>query len=241
MNEHEPQVKVVTAGLTPARLDAAILLYGENSPLYARMHPVRVVDGRPEILADGHPLTTEGLLEACSALLGKSAPIQFLDPNVLVMQSGFQAWWRAPGPARVLINSPELGRHQGTTVPMPGLVFVNRGSEVRIVAVKGVLRPKPADPVFVAPLFNHYESAQVCNGSVRFEHGMTSAEVERLYWRSWFTSPNQRRVHTLHRDGFYALWRDLLKGRWKRFPESTLASFPGASTLMDFLKGCYDR
>lgn len=241
MDEHEPQVKAVTAGLTPANLAAAILLYGEGSPLYARMHPVRVVDGQPEIQADGHPLTTDGLLEACSALLGRSAPIQFLDPNVLVMQSGFQAWWRAPGSARVLINSRELGRHQGRAVPMPGLVFVNRGTEVRIVAVKGALRPKPTDPVFVAPLFNHYESGQVCNGSVRFEPGMSPAEVERLYWRSWFTSPNHRRVHTLHPDGFFALWRDLLKGRWKRFPESTLPSFPGALTLNDFLKACYDR
>lgn len=241
MNEHEPRVTVVTAGPTTVQLNAAILLYGGETPLYARIHPVQIVDGRPEIVATGHALTTEGLLEACTALLGKSAPFQFLDSSVLVMRAGFQAWWRPPGSARVLIDSRELGRHPGATVPMPGLVFVNRGADVWIVAVKGAQRPRPTDPVFVAPLFNHYESAQVCNGSVRFEPGMSPAEVERLYWRSWFTGPNQRRVHTLHRDGFHALWRDLLKRRWRRFPESTLPPFPGAATLSDFLKECYDR
>lgn len=239
--EQEAAVRVFTRGCEPAELRAAILLYGGEQPQYARVHPVSIVKGRPEIAANGHALTAEGLLAACTALLGAQR-LQFLEPNVLVQQLGLQAWWRPPGRARVLLRCPELGPAKRHDVPLPGLVFASRGAQVFIVAVKGDTRPRQGDAIYVAPLFNHYESGAVCNGSVPFEAGMSPAEIERLYWGSWFTQPNNRVRHTLYRDGFYALWRDLLNAQWQRFPEDTLAPLPGRRSILQFLEQiCNDR
>lgn len=232
----EPEVNVVTDGPQPLTLHAAILLYGSaNEPAYARLHRVLVSNGRPTIEAAGHALTIEGLAAACRSLLGAKA-LAFLDPHLLVDRDGFRAWWRPPGVARVLFQCAELGGRRRGRVPMPGLVFVNSGTSVFIVAVKGRQRPTMTDQVFAAPLFNHYEDGRVCNGSVRFEAGLRAEEIERRYWSSYFTAPNQRRVHTLHRDGFYSLWRKLLDGHWKRFPASTLPPLPRAQSLGQFLK-----
>jgi PRTRC genetic system protein B len=233
----------------PSNLKYALLLWvpaGSSKPNYARLH--RVVPGPRGTLrlaANSDAVDAKALRSMALSLTtaaDQNVAVFVRASRVLFEREPLFVWWRPPQRTHVRFNCPELGGVVAGRVPLPGLVFAGCGSRLRIVAVKGTERPTDATETYAAPFFNHYEDAVVCNGSVDLTTVSVAAidAVEAAYFGSSFTHPNQRAIQTLYRDGIHALWRDLLSGKLKKFPEASLPNYPGRAqrpgTVASFIK-----
>jgi PRTRC genetic system protein B len=187
------------------------------------LHPVDADHGHPRIRAEGLPLTAKALREALRSLGRHNVRARVRPPSVLYEHDDLTVWWRPPRPATMLFDSKELGGKRVSRVPLPGLVFGRCMDTMWVIAVKGDERPDDGTPAWIAPFFNTYEDTSVCNGTVRFSEAPDHEHAETMFFASWFTETNQRRVHSLYADGVYALWRDLLDGTLTSFPEMSLA------------------
>ena len=114
-------------------------------------------------------------------------------------------------------------------VPCPGLIFIVTNKAWKVFAYKGRQRPGAGTPMFVAPFFNVWNTGNICVGNARLPKGDRSHQSEaweEAFFRSYFTHPNIHtpRGLTRYRAGAFALWRDLLDGRFARFPTRLLVS-----------------
>jgi PRTRC genetic system protein B len=244
-------VNVRTGGTARYELTAAILLYasrtsGGGDDVYATVHNIeRNRPGGPR-LAPGQPATLEACTDFARSMTDRAAFAGWLAPEILFIGPRTLAWWRAPAPATMFfetIDAKDPKRNIGTRngrLPQPGLVHVLAEGEWSVYAVKGAARPGPATPLFHAPYFNVYDNGALCEGNVRRPAKVnpeTLAEFERAFFHSRFTHPNaDSRKLTRYPKGIYALWRDLLDGKHKAFPEASLLA-QGKHTLGSLLQG----
>lgn len=230
-------VGVKTGAVTRYELRHAILLYEAHGligdkDVYATIHPIeRHRKGGPRIAA-GVPATPEACTAFANSIADRAAFTGWIAPEILFVGPRTVAWWRAPAAATVFFETQDekdpkrrLGIRQGRT-PQPGLVYVLKEGEWYVYAVKGKQRPDASTPLFRAPYFNVWKNGEICEGNVARPSAVspaTLAKFEHAFFHSRFTHPNAAsRYLTRYRRGVYELWRDLLDGKHKQFPEASL-------------------
>lgn len=242
-------VNVRTGGTARYELTSAILLYTNRggiggAEVYATVHDIeRNRPGGPR-LAPGQPASTEACVDFARAMTDRAAFEGWIAPEILFIGPRTVAWWRAPAPATMFFETLDkdpkrnIGTRSGR-VPQPGLVHVLAEGQWSVYAVKGNARPGPSTPLFHAPYFNVYVEGALCEGNVRRPARVnpdTLAEFERAFFHSRFTHSNaDSRKLTRYPKGVYALWRDLLDGKHKSFPEASLLP-QGRHTLGSLLR-----
>ena len=241
MNEAEFSIQTPTDNVL--ELDQAVLLYhGRSGNALATVHEVITVDGAP-VIGAGRAMTAQAARELAAALLQRAAHGGFLPETVLYLQGDLLVWWVPPARRhlafRVGTEQAEAfgGRERGETVPQPGLIFAAASNVWRVWAVKGQSRPTPQTPLFQAPYFNVDDQGRICQGNAPVPNGTTVEKISAwndAFLRSYFTHPNVAGKLLRYRGGAYAFWRDMLNGRFTRFPERVLVD---ANTTLGQLLG----
>lgn len=211
-------------------LKRSLLLYGvpsNDSVMYATEHPVAVDDeGRAQMLP-GRPVTI-GALRQMEAMLNAQCAGEILPPNVLFNTGGMLAWWVPAGLRRVYFRTDYEGvGRQSVVVPHPALVFVVNGGSWHVFALGRNKRPDAGTMLYHAPYMNVWSDSlgRVCAGNVRIPAESIISKIaawESSFFDSEFTHPNSGRRVVKCRDGVVGLTRQLVAGRWKRFPVSVL-------------------
>src|SRR4029079_6886038 len=198
-------------------------------------------DGQPVIMA-GRAMTPRAAIQLARALSKTVAHGGFLPETVLYMDGDLLLWWVPPTRRHVAFRAPELGApERGEIVPHPGLVFAASSQVWKVWAVKGKARPTLESALFQAPYFNVWEGGDICRGNVRVPNGTTAERIEAwntAFLGSFFTHPNVQGKLVRHRGGAYAFWRDMLDGKFSRFPERVLVD---AKTTLGKLLGMEAR
>lgn len=220
------------------RLEQAVLLYhGRSGGSLATVHEVMMVDGSP-VIGAGRPMSAKAARALASALLKRAAHGGFLPETVLYLQGDLLIWWVPPTRRHLSFkvgddHAQSLGgRERGEMMPMPGLIFAASSNAWQVWAVKGNNRPTLATRLYRAPFFNVHEDGGICQGSAPRPEGSTVDKIEAwndAFFRSYFTHPNVTGKLVSYKGGAYAFWRDMLDGRYKRFPVRVLVD--AGSTL----------
>jgi PRTRC genetic system protein B len=240
MNRAEFSIRTQTDGIL--RLDHAVLLYhGASGSAFATVHAVDDVEGEP-VIGAGQAMTPRAALDLARALGRSVAHGGFLPETVLYMDGDLLVWWLPPGRRHIAFRAEgheeQLGAvERGETVPQPGLVFAASTRVWKVWAVKGNNRPTPATPLFQAPYFNVYASGDICQGNVPMPEGTTAEKIgawNDAFLHSYFTHPNAQGKLVRYPAGAYGFWRDMLDGKFKRFPERVLVD---AKTTLQTLLG----
>ena len=239
MNQAEFRIRTQTDGIL--RLSQAVLIYcGASESALATVHEVEEVDGAPVILA-GQAMTPRAVNQLSRALSKSIAHGGFLPETVLYMDGDLLLWWLPPGKRHIVFRAAELKERWGTTergevAPHPGLVFAASSSIWKVWAVRGGKRPTLQTPLFHAPYFNVWDGGDICRGNVQVPEGTTSEKIDAwntAFLGSVFTHPNGKGKLVRYRGGAYPFWRDMLDGKFKKFPERVLID--GETTLGQLL------
>lgn len=217
-------------------LKQAVLVYQEGNRAFATVHEVNSLPDGPSYLCAGQSVTT-GFLETLAKGLGASMAAEVLPENVLARTPGLIAWWsRAQSRLMFFGDGDPKTRHlNGKDYPHPALLFMIRGRELFVRALRENRRPKFDTRLMNAPYWNTDSRGQVCLGSMRVpdEHSAGSLPSwENAYFASEFTHPSGAVRLTSHPGGFLGLWSSLA-GR-KRFPAKFLAE--SKQTLQEFVE-----
>lgn len=219
----------------PLRLRAALLVHesggGYRSSAFVTLHGLVEREGAAPVIGPGRVV---GLGEIQSALCkaGGVPSLSFLDERILARSDNTLVWWRPSQPARVWFNvaDDERLRNRTAVTPQPSLVFAVQGGTFSLWALDEATRPRPTSRLFQAPFMNVWETGRICTGQADLPASLpASAEqamelYERGFWQSRFTHPNVHRPRSLvrWRGGVHGLWRGLLSGRHKVFPNRCL-------------------
>jgi PRTRC genetic system protein B len=210
------------------KLGNALLFYTGPKSHYATFHNVAIGDKGATLLS-GKPLTQSAVCRVFRDFIGSTTIGGFIPENVLSIGVDSVVWWRKPSPRRVFFKAEKIGEKSKIT-PHPGLVFVTRGSEWYVFAVKGKDRPTPQTELYQAPYFNVWHGGKICTGNVSVPKGNIPDTIrawESAFFDSTFTHPNVKAPDKLvaYRGGSYSFWKALLNGKRKTFPEKALVSF----------------
>ncbi|MBL8434004.1 MAG: PRTRC system protein B [Zoogloea sp.] len=228
MNQAEFSIVAPSAGIV--RLRRAVLIYdGHQGGALATVHDIEDVDGEP-VIGAGQAMTPRAAMELARTLLKRAAHGGFLPETVLYVDGDLIVWWVPPARRHIVFLTPDRaeqmgGAERGEVVPHPGLVFAASSRLWRVWAVRGRNRPTPATPLYQAPYFNVDVRGNICRGNVPVPEGTTVEKIEvwnDAFLRSYFTHPNGPGKLVRYRGGAYAFWRDMLDGRFRRFPERVL-------------------
>lgn len=217
---------------TESTLKAAILLYGSSNGVtsFATIHPVTTDGDNPPVIGAGSPMD-EGVLKRLATELASTLNIKsgILPSNVLSVSGDHIMWWSPPSRKTYFFTTRKsegtawIGNRHGQAFT-PGLVFLVKGSSMRLFAVKGNERPKDSTPLFHAPLMNVYADGRLCTGSMAIPKTSMAdsiAEWEKSFWESSFSHPNNSRAVN-YKGGLHAFSIDLLDGKFRKFPERFL-------------------
>lgn len=224
MNQAQFSIQTRTDGVL--RLKQAILIYrGASDSALATVHAVEQVDGAPVILA-GRAMTPRAACQLSRALARNVAHGGFIPETVLYMDGDLLLWWVPPAKRHIMFRALDLGApERGEVVPHPGLVFAASSQVWKVWAVKGRGRPNLRTALYQAPYFNVWEGGAICRGNVQVPEGTTAERIEAwntAFMGSYFTHPNGTGNLVRYRGGAYPFWRDMLDGKFKRFPERVL-------------------
>jgi PRTRC genetic system protein B len=216
-------------------LKQAVLVYQEGNRAFATLHEVKSKPEGPSYLCAGQSVTT-GFLETLAKGLGASMAAEVLPENVLARTPGLIAWW-SRAQARLMFfgdGDPKTRHLNGKNYPHPALVFMIRGRELFVRALRENRRPKSDTRLMNAPYWNTDAQGQVCLGSMRVPDHVSALLQgwEEAYFASEFTHPSGAVRLTSHPGGFVGLWSSLRKR--KAFPVKFLAE--SKQTLHDFLQ-----
>jgi PRTRC genetic system protein B len=217
-------------------LKQAVLIYQEGSRAFATVHEVKSRPDGPSYLCAGQSVTT-GFLETLAKGLGASIAAEVLPENVLARTPGLIAW-RSRAQARLMFfgdGDPKTRHLNGKSYPHPALVFMIRGRELFVRALRESRRPKPDTRLMNAPYWNTNVQGRVCLGSMRVPDEASASCLrgwEEAYFASEFTHPSGPVRLTSHHGGFVGLWSSLVER--KRFPVRFLAD--SKQTLQEFLQ-----
>lgn len=230
---NEAQFSIHTPTDNVLTLDRAVLLYnGRSGGALATVHEVITVEGAP-VIGAGRPMSAQAARELSAALLRRVAHGGFLPETVLYVHGDVLVWWLPPARRHIAFrvdgDHAEAfgGAERGETVPQPGLIFAASSRMWRVWAVKGNRRPTPQTPLFQAPYFNIDGHGHICRGNVPVPEGTMVEKIgawNDAFLRSYFTHPNLTGKLLRYRGGSYAFWRDMLDGRFTRFPERVLVN-----------------
>jgi PRTRC genetic system protein B len=213
-------------------LTQAILLYSntdsKGNPLdeieFASLHDVENVGTKAnpnEQVMAGRPITREALLTLYEQLAQKHAlNTDFLPENVLSISTQHCVWWCPAQSRQVFFNTKELGK-RGAVVPHPPLVFMIAGPSWYVFALSKNERPTEDTKLCHAPYFNVYDAGGICTGSAKKPDAISVSSIpdyEEAFFDSEFTHISGSTKRSSHPRGEYALWKELLDGKYEAFP-----------------------
>ena len=151
----------------------------------------------------------------------------------VLMETHQYVVWYAPSSVRVKLVKGKGGKLHRLRVVWPSLLFVAHKSN-KSLSVYGLAfkrRPKLSDPVYAAPLWNIYNSHNLCLGSARLPDEISPISIEEMencIFDTVFTHTN--RDHREFRDTathgvakFYLeFWKGLSEKDAKVFPRKSL-------------------
>jgi len=234
------RANVSTMQAMTVRLKHALLVYEDEQTAFVTAHPVSIIKGRPQI-GPGAPVSRGALADLARKLAAVTAISGFLPPQLLYLSPRAIAWWRSASPATVFFKCEgdkyvEIGTRSGRT-PQPALVFTVAADRWYVHAVKGSGRPSSGTRLHRAPHFNVWHTGEICTGNVNLPDRLDPevlGDFESAFFGSNFTHANDPKGLTRYKSGATRLWRDLLAGRHKTFPEGSLSAMN--ITLADFIK-----
>jgi PRTRC genetic system protein B len=191
-------------------LKQAVLIYQEGSRAFATVHEVKSRPDGPSYLCAGQSVTT-GFLETLAKGLGASMAAEVPPENVLARTPGLIAWL-SRAQARLMFfgdGDPKARHLNGKSYPHPALVFMIRGRELFVRALRESRRPKPDTRLMNAPYWNIDPQGRVCLGSMRVPDEVRVSSLrgwEEAYFASEFTHPSGAVRLTSHHGGFVGLW-----------------------------------
>lgn len=236
MLQHGGKFKAKIGGDVSVKLSGAIMIYGDSNNAYATYHNVHFnAENQPSLL-EGHPLTA-GQIGGLVHRLGRNAQIGcFLSDNVLSVGMDSLVWWVKPAVREIhfACGDKSIGNESGM-VPHPGLVFAVVEGIWYVFAVKGNKRPTEKTQLYQVPHFNVWAGGKICTGNVKLPEGADvddRAAWEKAYFGSRFSHPNVQKLVN-YKGGGYAFWRDMLDGKFAKFPSEVLV--PETMTLGGFI------
>lgn len=236
--------EVINADAAELELEEAILIYGGRSrnthTTYATVHAVTVSPDAPPVIEAGRPLDLASLRRfAKKAVASLKVGTGLLPANVLALGMDYVAWW-SPATTRhhyfecrQTTDRVSVGTRNGQA-PTCDLIFVATAKSLSVYAFKGdgKTRPDAATPIMFAPYMNVYESGGLCLGSMNVPKGSMIDVIpawEASFFGSAFTHPNNH-SGVNYKGGLHQLSKDLLDGKYKRFPQRALKAM-GKTTL----------
>jgi PRTRC genetic system protein B len=219
-------------------LKQAVLIYQESSRAFATVHEVKHAPDQAPYLCAGQSVTT-GFLETLAKGLGASMVAEVLPENVLARTPEMIAWW-SRAQTRLMFfgdDDPKTRNLNGKMYPHPALVFMIRGRELFVRALRGNRRPNSNTRLKNAPYWNTDAQGRVCLGTMRVPEEVSASRLEgweQAYFASEFTHPSGAVRLTTHLGGFLGLWSSLV-GRNRQFPVKLLAD--SRQTLQEFVAG----
>lgn len=228
-------------------LSHAILLYSakeqfssKRKTMFATFHDIADVGttNRPNHqIMPGTPVTANGLMETLGTLGEEYLFDVELFPEMLLSHSPLHMlWWRPAGKARVYFNCAELQK-RSAIVPHPALLFAIKNRQWSVFALKESKRPTLETTLYHAPYFNVYDGGGICVGSAAVPDKPSPSTIPRwesAFFDSEFTHVNGSISKTSHPRGEYALWKELLDGKFTTFPTKFLV--PNHQTLGSLLR-----
>src|SRR5579863_1270515 len=217
-------------------LKQAVLVYQDGNRAFSTVHEVKSRPDESPYLCAGQSVTT-GFLETLAKGLDASMAAEVLPENVLARTPGLIAWW-SRAQARLMFfgdGDPKTRHLNGKNYPHPALVFMIRGRELFVWALRENRRPKSDTRLMNAPYWNTDSQGRVCLGSMRVPGEVSALSLrgwEEAYFASEFTHPSGAVRLTSHRGGFVGLWSSLAER--KHFPVRFLAH--SKQTLLDFIE-----
>jgi PRTRC genetic system protein B len=214
------------------QLRKALLIYerkesnGGAGQCHVTVHRVMSGEDGPIILS-GHALTVQASTRLVRELSRQPRQGGFVPPELLYWSGDVVAWWAPPAARHIAIRNEAMGApERGEVVPHPGLVFCVNGNKGWYVwAVRGSERPTPQTALFQAPYLNVWATGQICIGNVTVPDGNPVEQIEawsRCFFGSFFTHTNAAAKLLKYEGGAYAFWRDMLDGKFSKFPERVL-------------------
>lgn len=234
--------KVEVSETAPLKLSRAILIYeGRNHHVFATVHHCGVVNNKPVLLA-GRAMTAAMSRTLSAKLNQQHYTAEYLPENVLMTDGDTLMWYEQPQIRHMgfkksdLYPNRSLGR-RGGRVPVPGLVFVAGSRTWAVFAYKGMERPTPATPLYLAPFYNVDKDGRICAGNVKIPKSTAADRITAwndAFFRSYFPHANYDGVVNYKGD-VTALWTDLLDGKHgEKFPEEVMR--PYELTLADLIR-----
>lgn len=164
----------------------AVIIYQNGNQIYIERRDIE--KGRMQA---GVPLTEKclaGISEVISSTSSKmihgSVPsfMLFADSRPGVEK---YVWFRKPE-KRMMFFSEKLGIPSGE-IKLPGLIYMAKGKNLSVFAVKSKRKPGPSTRLFRAPFFNVDNSAGVCFGNAKIKdpEKLTFYSVVK-YWEDKF-------------------------------------------------------
>ena len=223
MNKFEFRVEPGPAG--GVKLDKAVLVYSGGERAFATIHAVQIDDGRATILP-GRAMTPLAIARLSRQVGRGRQDGGFIPPTLLFRRLDCIAWWLPPSRRSIWFRCEALGAAERTAVvPHPGLIFAVRGKDWLVWAVQGSQRPDPSTALCQAPYFNVYSSGAICRGNVSVPPGATADKIDgwnSAFFGSFFTHPNVQGALVNYRGGAMKFWREMLDGRFTKFPQRVL-------------------
>lgn len=219
-------------------LKQAVLIYQEGSRAFATVHEVKHCTDHSPYLCAGQSVTT-GFLETLAKGLGASMAAEVLPENVLARTPEMIAWW-SRAQLRLMFfgeGDPKTKNLNGKMYPHPALVFMIRGRELFVRALRENRRPNSNTRLKNAPYWNTDAEGRVCLGTMRVPDEVSVSSLaawEEAYFASEFTHPSGAVRLTTYPGGFVGLWSSLA-ARNRPFPVKFLAD--SKQSLREFIAG----
>ncbi len=230
--------------------ESVIVLYGppwgyrgnsRKDLAYATVHQLEKSEQAVR-LSPGAALDTDSLRALFSRLAGATEDITVLPERVLAHDRRYVAWWCPPASRAIFFAAESAVGERAGVVPQPGLVFAATESRVWVMALQGSERPRATTPLFLSPYWNVDPRGWVCQGNAPFPKqprvDLLDA-YEAAFFESRNTHANVQGNLVKYRGGSTALWRHLLSGRLKRFPDACLTGT--GATLQQWLQQVLSR
>jgi len=218
-------------------LKHAVLIYRDDSAMFATLHEVQAEKGKVPYLGPGQSLTTAFLRTLARGLGARIAP-EILPENVLARTPDLIVWWSRARHRLMFFGggSEEATKLNGRLYPHPPLVFKICDHELFVRALEQDTRPSANTPLKTAPYWNSEGSrGLVCVGSMRIPQEVSVESIrewESGYFSSAFTHVSGAVRLTSHPSGFAGLWSSLA-GCQGCFPTEFLTD--AKQTLREFI------
>jgi len=172
-------------------------------------HALREEKGQV-VMAEGVNVTQDTV----DALLRLNAmqTLVFVPEHVVAVGSNSLAWVVPAGPRRLLFGGAldkAVAALDGQVLAQPRLLFIVRGGQMYVYALKGQGRPQADTRLCLAPFFNIFANNSICNGSMVRPAGLsvdqTQAWEEAFFYSNFVKSADGQKRHAF-KGTYRELW-----------------------------------